>query len=161
MTVVDVQKDYENLLLTLVSEFNAPRARIWELWADPRQLEQWWGPPGYPATFVEHDLTPGARVTYYMTSPEGERFGGWWQVESATPPETLEFLDGFADPEGQPVPTMPTTTVRVTLLEDGDGTRMEIRSAYATREQMEQVLKMGVVEGLTAAIGQIEALLTR
>src|SRR5918995_434428 len=50
--------------------------RAWQLWADPRQLERWWGPPGYPATFVDHDLTVGSRATYYMTSPEGEKHSG-------------------------------------------------------------------------------------
>jgi hypothetical protein len=31
--------------LVLVAEFDAPIERVWQLWADPRQLERWWGPP--------------------------------------------------------------------------------------------------------------------
>ena len=49
-----------------------PIARVWALWADPRKLERWWGPPTFPATVLEHDLRPGGKVSYYMTSPEGE-----------------------------------------------------------------------------------------
>ena len=69
MTVTTIDKDTEALTLTLVADFAAPVEAVWELFADPRKLERWWGPPTYPATFVEHDLTPGALVTYYMTGP--------------------------------------------------------------------------------------------
>src|SRR5436853_623354 len=76
--------------------------RAWQLWADPRQLERWWGPPTYPATVVDHDLSPGGRVTYFMTGPEGDKAGGWWEVAAVDPPRRLEFTDGFADGNGEP-----------------------------------------------------------
>ena len=68
MTVTAVRKDPQALSMTLDAEFDAPPERVWELWADPRQLERWWGPPNYPATFTKHDLAPGSRVEYHMTS---------------------------------------------------------------------------------------------
>jgi uncharacterized protein YndB with AHSA1/START domain len=61
MSVTSVEKDYENLALTVVADFDAPVERVWQLWADPRQLERWWGPPTFPATVEGHDLTPGRR----------------------------------------------------------------------------------------------------
>ena len=80
MTVITIEKDTEAFTLTLTADFAAPVEAVWELWADPRKLERWWGPPSYPATFVEHDLTPGALVTYFMTSPEGDKHHGWWRI---------------------------------------------------------------------------------
>jgi hypothetical protein len=71
MTVTDVRKDPAALTMTVASEWDAPIARVWQLWADPRKLERWWGPPTYPATVVEHDLRPGGKVSYFMTSPRG------------------------------------------------------------------------------------------
>ena len=59
MTVTNVSKDRECHRLTITSEFDAPLDKVWALWADQRLLEQWWGPPTYPATVVDHDLTPG------------------------------------------------------------------------------------------------------
>jgi len=50
MTVTSVDKDLDDLTLTLTADFDAPIERVWELWADPRKLERWWGPPEYPAT---------------------------------------------------------------------------------------------------------------
>ncbi len=61
MTVTNLTKDREALSMTLTAEFEASPERIWQLWADPRQLERWWGPPNYPATFTSHDLRPGSR----------------------------------------------------------------------------------------------------
>ena len=80
MTVMNVIKDFHDLTMTMTAEFTAPVERVWRLWQDPRQLERWWGPPTYPATFEAHDLTPGGDVSYYMTSPEGDKFRGWWRI---------------------------------------------------------------------------------
>lgn len=160
MTVKSVDKDAKALSMTVVSEFDAPIERVWQVWADPRQLEQWWGPPTYPATFEEHDLTPGGRCTYFMTGPDGDKPHGWWRVVAVDPPKRLEFEDGFADNSGAPNPDMPVMTMRVTLAErNGGGTRMTINISFASVDDMEQISTMGMEEGMAAAIGQIDALL--
>lgn len=160
MPVTDVDKDAKALTLTITAELAASVERAWQVWADPRQLERWWGPPTHPATFVEHDLAPGGRMTYFMTSPEGERYHGWWEVLAVEEPWSLEFEDGFADEAGNPNPELPTARARVTLSEVGGGrTRMVVASRFTSAEAMEQLLAMGVVEGMTAAMGQIDDLL--
>lgn len=159
MSVTSLDKDFDSLTLTLIADFAAPVERVWQLWADPRQLERWWGPPTYPATVEEYDLTPGGDVTYFMTGPEGQRHRGWWRITSVTPPTSLEFTDGFADQDGKPIADMPVTTVRMQLTEHEGGTRMEMRSAFDSREQMEKLVNMGMAEGLQQAVGQMDALL--
>jgi uncharacterized protein YndB with AHSA1/START domain len=159
MSVTSVNKDFDNLTFTLVADFDAPIERVWQLWADPRQLERWWGPPSHPATVEEHNLTPRGDVTYFMTGPEAEKFRGWWRITSVNPPKSLEFTDGFADQDGTPIADMPTTTVRVQLTEHDGGTRMELRSVFGSLEQMEQMVSMGATEGMEQAVGQMDALL--
>ena len=159
MPVTDVTKDLDALTMTVTAEFDAGAERVWEMWSDPRQLERWWGPPSHPATFVDHDLVPGGRAAYFMTSPEGQKFHGWWRFEEVDPPTMLRFEDGFADDEGKPNEGMPTTTATVTIAESGGTTTMSIQSKYASREGMEQVLEMGVEQGITEAINQVDALL--
>ena len=159
MSVISVDKDFDSLTLTLVAEFDAPIGRVWQLWADPRQLERWWGPPSHPATVERHDLTAGGDVTYFMTGPAGERSRGWWRVTSVDPPKSLEFTDGFADQDGTPVAGMPTTTVQVQLSEHDGGTRMVLRSVFDSREHMEQVVDIGAPEVLRESVGQMDALL--
>jgi uncharacterized protein YndB with AHSA1/START domain len=159
MSVTSVDKDFDNLTVTLIADFDVPVEQVWQLWADPRRLERWWGPPTYPATFEKHDLSPGGEVTYFMTGPDGDQPRGWWRVTSVAPPTALEFTDGFADDEGKPVDDMPVMTVSVELAERDGGTRMEIRSRYESREDMEKIVEMGGVEGLQEAVGQMDALL--
>ena len=159
MSVTSVDKDFDRLTLTLVADFDAPAERVWQLWADPRQLERWWGPPTHPAIMEEHDLTPGGTVTYFMTDPEGEKYRGWWRITSVDPPTSLAFTDGFADQDGKPIADMPISAVRMQLAEHDGGTRMELRSSFDSREQMEQLVDMGAVEGLQQAVGQMDALL--
>jgi uncharacterized protein YndB with AHSA1/START domain len=160
MTVTDVRKSPEELTLTLTCEFDAPVDRVWQLWADPRLLERWWGPPTYPATVVEHELAPGGSVTYYMTGPEGDRHHGWWKVTGVEAPTRLTFDDGFADAEGNPSTDMPVTSAVVTLAAAGDGrTRMVIQSRFPSLESMNRLVEMGMEEGMTLALGQADALL--
>jgi uncharacterized protein YndB with AHSA1/START domain len=159
MSVTSVDTDYDNLTITLIASFEAPIDQVWELWSDPRKLERWWGPPGYPATFEKHDLTPGGEVTYFMTGPEGHRSHGMWRVTAVDPPTSLQFKDAFADTDGTPVADMPVSTVSVELAERGDGTRMEMRSAFESRDDMDKVVDMGTVEGLRQAVSQMEGVL--
>ena len=160
MSVTDVSKDLEAKRMTITAEFDAGVDRVWQLWADPRQLERWWGPPTWPATFVDHDLSPGGRVSYYMTGPEGERSHGWWRVLTVRAPTQLRFEDGFAHEDGRPNEAMPTTTATVTIIEAAPGvTRMVIETTFPSKEAMERILEMGMEEGIRSAIGQIDDIL--
>ena len=160
MTVTNVHKDPEAKTMTITSEFDAPIARVWQMWENPRLLEQWWGPPVYPATVVDHDLTPGGSVTYFMTGPEGDQPRGWWRVLAVDAPHRLEFEDGFADDAGIPNPDMPVMSIRVALEELGGGsTRMAIETTFPSLETMEQIISMGMEEGIMSALAQIDDLL--
>ncbi len=160
MSVTTVEKNRENLTMTIAAEFDASPERVWQLWADPRQLERWWGPPTYPATVTSHDLTPGGRVEYHMTGPEGDQHHGYWEIESVHAPRSLSFRDGFANADGSADDDLPASTATVTIEDVGGGrTRMSIASKFPSREALDQVLAMGMEEGITLAIGQIDAIL--
>ncbi|MFP5254628.1 MAG: SRPBCC domain-containing protein [Acidimicrobiia bacterium] len=159
MPPITIQKDPANRAMTVTVELAAPVERAWQLWADPRQLERWWGPPSHPATVVDHDLRADGRVTYFMTSPEGEKYHGAWRVLSVEAPHHLEVEDVFTDDAGNPVPDLPVSMMVVELREVAAGTTMHMHSTWPTLEAMEQVLAMGMEEGLTGALSQIDAIL--
>jgi uncharacterized protein YndB with AHSA1/START domain len=160
MTVTGVRKNPETLTMTLDAEFDASPERVWQLWADPRKLERWWGPPTYPATVTAHDLRSGGRVEYHMTGPEGDQPHGYWEVLEAEAPRRLVFRDGFANDDGTPISDMPINEVRVAISEAGSGqTRMSIESIFPSAAAMEQLTAMGMEQGLTEAVGQIDAIL--
>ncbi len=160
MTVTAVRKDPSQLTMTLDAEFETSPERVWQLWADPRQLERWWGPPMYPATVTGHDLRRGGRVEYYMTGPQGDQPRGYWEVGEAEPPRRLAFQHGFANADGTPNSEMPVAEMLVTITAIGAGrTRMSIETRFPDVAAMEQVLAMGMEQGITEAVGQIDAIL--
>jgi uncharacterized protein YndB with AHSA1/START domain len=159
MTVVRVEKDYESLSLTLVAEFDAPIERVWQLWADPRQLERWWGPPMYPATVEKHELAVGGEVAYFMTGPDGEKTHGWWRVTAVHPPTSLEFTDGFANADGTPNTETATTAVQMRLTEHEGSTRMELRFAFESTEHWEQLERWGAFDAFPRSVAQMDAVL--
>ena len=160
MSVTHVLKDTDKLTMTMVAEYDVTAERAWQLWGDPRQLERWWGPPFYPATFVDHDLRPGARVTYFMTGPTGDQPRGFWDVLEVEAPRRLVVQNGFADETWTPVAVMPSTRMVLDIADrEGGGVTMTITSTFASLEAMQQLIEMQMEEGMTLAMGQIDAIL--
>jgi uncharacterized protein YndB with AHSA1/START domain len=159
MTVISSETDVDNLTLVIVAEFEAGVERVWETWKDPRKLERWWGPPTFPATFTRHEFVEGGESRYYMTGPNGENPHGWWRIDVIEPPRRIAFVNGLAGDDGEPVPGVEPMPSHVTFEPAGDRTRMTAVTRFVTVEQMEQMLAMGMQEGMTQAIDQIDAVL--
>lgn len=161
MTVISSTTNPEALTLTLVAEFDASVNRVWQVWEDPRQLERWWGPPTWPATFHQHDLAVGAESRYYMTGPDGDRAHAWWRITSVDAPRRIEFDNGFGDDVGEPIDDEQTTRGIVTLDDrEQGGTRMSIAFSFSSVDVLDRLMAMGMQEGLGQAVGQIDAILS-
>ncbi|HTV00759.1 MAG TPA: SRPBCC domain-containing protein [Luteitalea sp.] len=159
MPIVDVQKDTQALTMTVTAQFAAPVERVWAAYADPRQIERFWGPPEWPATFERHDFTVGGRSEYVMKGPDGQESRGFWDFVSIDPPRSFEVTDGFLGPDGAQAPDMPTMQMRFTFEPHDGGTRMVTRTVFPSLEALEQLLAMGMEEGLKAAMAQIDGVL--
>ncbi|MFT4110823.1 SRPBCC family protein [Propionicimonas sp.] len=159
MPVTDITKDIEARSLVITAEFAAPATRVWQVYADPRQLERVWGPPSHPATVVEHSLTPGGVVHYFMTGPDGEKYYGGWRVLQVEEPRRFTFEDFFADKSFAPVADLPVSSSEFRFVPVDGGTRAVFTTTYETAEALRQVLDMGMEEGATQATNQIDALL--
>ncbi len=161
MSVSSVEKDTEALTMTVTARLDATVERTWELWADPRQFELWWGPPEYPVTVVDHDLRTGGRVTFFMTGAEGDRHDSTWAVVSADPPRHLELRDADVDDDGRPNDGNAMTAMTMTIAEaDDGGAVMTVRIDFDSLAGMEQVLAMGIEEGMRVVFSQVDAVLT-
>ena len=160
MPLTDVRKDPTAKTVTITAEFDAPVDRAWQLCADPRQLEQWWNPPGYPLTITDHDLPVGALVRAQVATPEGHKVGAYWRITALDAPRSMEWEDGFLDEKLEPNPDMPLSTMRLTLADRaGGGTRMTMAAGFLSVEDMQEYLDMPIEEQMRVTIGQAEALL--
>ena len=149
MSVVSVDKDYERLTLTIVAEFPATAERVWQLWADPRRLERWWGPPEHPATVDRHELRPGGEVVSR----------GHWHVKAVDAPLALAFTDRFAGADGTPDPASPAIEARMELTESDGATRMTLRFAFESPEHMDRLRRLEAFAIVESSVAQMDALL--
>jgi uncharacterized protein YndB with AHSA1/START domain len=160
MPLTNVASDTTAQTVTLTGEFDAPVERVWQLYADPRQLEQWWNPPGYPLTITDHDLSVGGFVRADVSGPDGQKIRAYWRIGAVDAPRGLEWEDGFLDDRGEPNPAFPPTTMRLTLAERaGGGTLMTIVVGFPSAEAMRDYLDMDVEEQMRVTFGQADALL--
>lgn len=154
MPLTSVTKDAETLTLTIVGDFPVSQQRLWDAFADPRQLERFWGPSFAPSTFTHHDMRVGGRAEYFLTLPEGERWNGSWTFTAVNPIDSFEANDGEDNPEDESMPAGMTFTFATTEA----GSRLTIVTRFSSVEAMEQTIP-GMEAGLRAAMPQLDALL--
>jgi uncharacterized protein YndB with AHSA1/START domain len=159
MPITSVSKDPAALSMTVVAEFPVPVQRLWDAYADPRQLERFWGPPTWPSRFSRHDMRPGGRSDYWMTGPDGEVSRGYWEFLAVEPPYSFEVRDGFADPDGSANGDMPAMRMVFHFAATQNGSRVTTTTHFASLSDLEQLSAMGMEEGLRAAMGQMDDVL--
>lgn len=159
MPITAVTRDHEALTMTVVAEFPVPVARVWDAYADPRQLEKFWGPVEWPATFTRHDLAVGGRSDYYMTGPDGERSAGFWEFLSVQPGRSFEVRDGFSGDDGSENTELPSMRMVFTFEANGAGSRVTTTTHFPSLQALEQVLEMGMEEGMRSAMSQMDQVL--
>lgn len=160
MPITSLDKDVDALTMTVVADFPVPASRLWQAYADPRQIEKFWGPPDWPATFSRHDMVPGGRSIYCMTGPDGERMNGHWAITRVNAPHSFEFHDGFADADGVPDDMAPTMRVVFTFEDTAAGSRLTTTTWFNSVEDLEQLVEMGMEEGTRLAMAQIDDVVT-
>lgn len=159
MPVTSIESDAEALAMTLVADFPVGPERLWQVFTDPRQLERFWGPPGWPATFDAFDFTVGGWARYHMTSPQGQHAGGAWRFVAIDPPQGFEVVDAFADENGDPIEGMPAMRMLFSFEATAEGSRLTNTTFFDSADALEQVVAMGAVEGSRLAMNQLDVVL--
>ena len=159
MPITSVTKDPAALTMTVVAEFAVPVERLWDAYADPRQIERFWGPPTWPATFHRHDMAVGGRSAYTMHGPDGESSSGFWEFLAVDPGRSFEVRDGFATEDGAENAEMPDMRMTFVFEETDSGSRMTTTTWFPSMQALEQLTAMGMEEGMRQAMGQIDEVL--
>lgn len=159
MPITSVTSDPQALTLTVVADYPVPVERLWAAYADPRQLERFWGPVEWPATFTRHDMVVGGRSEYFMTGPDGSVSRGWFRFLDVQPGRSFEVEDGFAGEDGQEDPSMPTMRMLYTFEATPTGSRFTGVTRFPSLEAMEKLVEMGMLEGMRSAMSQLDAVL--
>ena len=140
--IPELQEDERTIVSTRV--FNAPRQMVYEAFADPRQVVEWWGPRGFNTTVLEMDLRPGGKWRIVMHGPDGTNYPNEMTFTAVVPNERIE-LDLVGGREGAEPVHMHKT---ITWEDEGNGTRLTLRNRFGSRElRDENVRTYGSVKG--------------
>lgn len=166
MDNVKVTKDLENKSLTVEAVVNGPKEKVWRAYADQAWFEKWWGPEGWETTVKTFEFRPGGKLHYGMKcvdKNQGEWFGqeswGIMHIETVDEPNSFSVEDFFSDATGTINKDMPSQKFSVELVAEGDKTRLISRSVTQSAEQLEELIKMGMVEGFASQLKKLDALL--
>jgi len=154
MPLTSVAKDLATLTLTVVGDYPVSQQRLWDAFADPRQLERFWGPPFAPATFTRHDFKVGGRAEYFLALPDGGRWSGSWKFTAVNPISSFEAHDGEDNAEDENMPA----GMKFTFAATPTGSRITVVTRFSSVEAMEQTIP-GMEPGLRAAMPQLDAVL--
>lgn len=149
-----VEKSGRELLMERV--FDAPRELVWKAFSEPQQIAQWWGPKGWTVPISNMDFRVGGTWHYCMRGPGGEESWGKAIYREIVEPQRFVYVDSFADAEGNSVPGMPETVITMEFTEQAGKTKITSRAEFASAEDLQAVLDMGMVEGLTETWDRLE-----
>jgi uncharacterized protein YndB with AHSA1/START domain len=143
--------------LVVTHVVDAPRARVYTAFTEPRDFARWWGPVGnaLPLDEVEFDLRPGGYLQWSEVFPDEP---GVWTHGRIDLIEVVEgeLLDGLMRITGElPGGFEPfETRMRVEFHDEADGrTRLEIR------QWLPESHVSGTEHGWGEALGKLAALL--
>lgn len=158
-----VTKDLEKHELTIERVFDAPRERVWSAYTDADKLVKWWGPRGWETTIKSFEFRPEGVWHYCMKcvdENQGEFYGqeSWGKAvyHHIDEPNSFTYTDYFSDAEGAINNELPATEVTMHFIEEDGKTKLVCKSTYTSTEGLQQVLDMGMVEGLTQTLDRLE-----
>jgi uncharacterized protein YndB with AHSA1/START domain len=158
---IKIDKDYTNRKITIISEFNSPKDKIWNAFTNPEITDKWWAPKPYQAITKQANFKNGGQWLYYMLSPEGEKHWCFAEFKNIRPMESYEATDAFCDENGKINMDFPRMNWKNSFNEENGITKVTNEITFSQEEDMKQILEMGFEEGYTMGLNQLNDLLNQ
>ena len=152
-TKVTLPSDTE---LLITRTFDAPRELVWKAYTQAEHLKHWWGPKGWTLPVCEMDFREGGSWFYCMEGPDGMRSCGKTIFKEIDAPNRYVAEDTFVDNDGNPMEGMPVALMTTEFHEENGMTTVKSITRYPTKEQRDQVVEMGVEEGINQTLDRLE-----
>jgi uncharacterized protein YndB with AHSA1/START domain len=158
---VQIKKDLANKKITITRNFDASPEEVWDTWTKDELLVQWWAPKPWHAETKSFDFKAGGHWLYAMVGPENEKHWARIDYKSVNPKKNFEAKDCFCDENGNANADMPSMHWKNSFDADGAGTKVTVEITFASESDMNQLLTMGFEEGFTAALGNLDEVLSK
>jgi uncharacterized protein YndB with AHSA1/START domain len=150
--------------------FEAPIARVFEMWTSPEHLASWLPPVGTEMRFLRSEIAPGKSTLFVITGEHGAMYvrAEYLAIE---PPRRIVYAQQFVDEREQPAAAPGAdvwpATLRTTVLfseEAPELTRVTVTmepQGQTTTPEVESFLgeRSGMTLGWTGSFDKLEALL--
>jgi len=157
--VFDFIADKQKNTLTIRREFLADRELVWDCYTKSELLDQWFAPKPLSTQTKSMDFREGGHWHYAMIMPDGTAYWSWVDYLKIKPVEYYTSLDAFCDADGEINSNLPRAEWLVTFLEKGEHAMVETIVTYKSLADLEQVIQMGLKEGLTTTLEKLDELL--
>jgi uncharacterized protein YndB with AHSA1/START domain len=155
----DFLVDKEKNTITIKREFAAQRQLVWDCYTKSELLDRWFAPKPLTTKTKFMDFSEGGHWHYAMVEPNGQEYWGRMDYQSIRPIDYYAALDGFCDNTGTLNPDLPRSKWDVTFSDLAAHTVVQTVVSYTSAEAMQQVIDMGMKEGLTSTLERLDELL--
>ncbi len=155
----DFLADKEKNTLTIEREFAAKRQLVWDCHTKSELLDRWFAPKPLTTKTKSMDFSEGGHWHYAMVTPDGQEYWSRLNYETIRPIDGYTALDGFSDETGAINPDLPRANWDVRFSDLSDHTLVRTLVSYASTEDLEKVIAMGMKEGMTSTLERLDELL--
>ena len=152
--------------LTVERQFKATQDTVWGAFSSSDMLDRWFSPRGWECTTKEFNFEDGGTWVYSFrcVDPEqkdfyGMEMPGMLTYDSINPKDSFGYTDTFLNDKGEVDESMPSSHTELTLTTNDDGTLMSFITTYASPEALDQVIEMGMKDGLNESFDKLEEVL--
>lgn len=143
--------------LIISRTFNAPRELVFETYTTCEHLKNWWGPRSWPMEECEIDFKEGGKWHFCLRGPnEGDESWALAEYKEIVPPEKIVYIDNFSDEKGTINPEMPSLLNTVKFNSMGDKTEVVTQTRMDSKEELDKLIEMGVIEGFTESLDRLD-----
>ena len=155
----DFVVDQEKSTITIKREFAGKRQLVWDCHTKSELLDRWFAPKPLTTKTKSMDFREGGHWHYAMVDPTGQEYWGRVDYLTIQPIDNYTSFDGFSDATGAVNPALPRAKWHVTFSDAKAHTLVETVVAYASPEALQQVINMGLKEGLASTLERLDELL--
>jgi uncharacterized protein YndB with AHSA1/START domain len=153
--------DKQNNSITVKREFAGDRQLVWDCYTKSELLDQWWAPSPFTTKTKSMDFREGGHWLYCMLDPEGKKYWGRMDYTKVNAIDSYEALDAFCDENGEINTQLPRAPWDARFSDAGENTLVVTKVTYKSLADLEAVINMGMQEGLTSALENLDALIAK
>ena len=145
--------------IVVMRVFDAPREMVFDAWADPKQLVQWFGPEGFTTTIETFELHEGGAWVQVMHGPDGTNYPCTAMFTEVQRPEVIAYFNRGGREGEEDVEFQSTVTFEPFGREK---TRLTIRMEFASAEERDtNVRNYGSIEGGRQTLNRLAMFLAK